>query len=289
MNEIKEQLAEMNCPVTDESFVSYIRTSLSLTPTYQTLLTALNATAHESGKKLTSTNLIWHLTEEANSLTLEDSINKSNAAMMAATKSKDGKGRNKPKGKEKTCCLNPNCDKPGHTIDQCYTKGGGKEKEALEWFKRLAAKKTASASAHIAEDGKDDDENYAMLIYSMPKDPTALIVTSDFKAEAHATSADHGIILDSGTSQHFSPEHLKFLNYREISPEPIRAMDGHTFSALGQGNLKVELPNEDQKPTPITLKNVYYSPHLAFTLISVSCINKAGFSLFIKGGGLHHP
>ena len=173
----------MNCPVTDESFVSYICTSLSLTPTYRTLLTTLNATAHESRKKLTSANLIWHLTKEANSLALEDSINKSNTVMMAAMKSKDGKGKNKPKGKEKTCCSNPNCDKPGNTIDQCYTKGGGKEKEAPEWFKKLAAKKTASASAHIAEDGKDDDEDYAMLSYSMPEDPMALIITSDFKAD----------------------------------------------------------------------------------------------------------
>src|ERR1700733_12538344 len=111
MNEIKERLVEMNCPVTDESFVSYIRPSLSLPPIYRTLLTALNTTAHESRKKLISANLIWHLTEEANSLTLEDSINKSNTAMMAATKSKDGKGRNKLKEKEKTCCSNPNCDK----------------------------------------------------------------------------------------------------------------------------------------------------------------------------------
>ena len=46
----------------------------------------------------------------------------------------------------------------------------------------------------------------------------------------------------------------------------------------------MELPNGDQKPTPITLKNAYYSPHMAFTLMSVSCIDRAGFSLFIKGG-----
>ena len=62
LTEIREQLAEMNCPVTDESFVSYIRTSLSLIPTYQTLLITLSATAHKSGKKLTSSNLIWYLT-----------------------------------------------------------------------------------------------------------------------------------------------------------------------------------------------------------------------------------
>ncbi|KAF8231004.1 hypothetical protein L208DRAFT_1279179 [Tricholoma matsutake] len=27
------------------------------------------------------------------------------------------------------------------------------------------------------------------------------------------------------------------------------------------------------------LKNVYYSPHMAFTLMSISCVNQAGFSL----------
>ena len=39
-------------------------------------------------------NVIWHLTEEATSVEIEDSINKSNAAMMAATsKPKEGKGK----------------------------------------------------------------------------------------------------------------------------------------------------------------------------------------------------
>jgi hypothetical protein len=57
-----------------------------------------------------------------------------------------------------------------------------------------------------------------------------------------------------------------------------------TFSALGKGDLKVELPNGDQKPTLIMLKNIYYSPHMVFTLMLVSCVDQAGFSLFIKGG-----
>jgi len=114
--------------------------------------------------------------------------------MMAATKSKDGKGKSKFKGKGKACCSNPNCNKVGHTINQCYTKGGRKEKEVLEWFKKLAAREGASASAHVTEQGQDDGENYAMLTYTIPEGLTTLVVTSDFKAEAHAISADHGII-----------------------------------------------------------------------------------------------
>ena len=36
MTELKEQLAEMNTPVSDESFGSYLCTSLSLAPSFQT-------------------------------------------------------------------------------------------------------------------------------------------------------------------------------------------------------------------------------------------------------------
>ena len=222
MMEIKEHLAEMKCPVSDESFVSYICTSLSLVPNYQTLLTTLSAASHESGKKLTSSNLIWHLNEEANSIVLEDSINKSNATMMAATtKSRGGKGKDKS-NKEKRHCTNPNCRKDGHTKDQCFAKGGGKEKEAPEWFKKMSERKVPSSSANAAEKTESDDsENHTMFTYDLPNNPTALLVTSNFTAEAHAISHSSGIILNSGASRHFTPEHSKLLNYREIEPEPI--------------------------------------------------------------------
>jgi hypothetical protein len=75
------------------------------------------------------------------------------------------------------------------------------------------------------------------------------------------------------------------MNYEKlVNPEPIKAADGRTFSAVGKGDIQVELPNGDQKPTLIMLKNMYYSPHMAFTLMSVSCVDRAGFSLFIKSG-----
>lgn len=128
--------------------------------------------------------------------------------------------------------------------------------------------------------------NYSMLTYSLPDDPTALIVTSNFKAEAEAFTISNSsrIILNSGASRHFSPDRSKLLNFREIDPEPIWAADGCTFSTLGKGDLKVELSNGNHKLTSIMPRNVYYSPHMAFTLMSVSCVDKAGFSLSIKGG-----
>ena len=123
-----------------------------------------------------------------------------------------------------------------------------------------------------------------MLIYNNPENPSTLECTSDFQHEAFVAAQSNGTILDCGASSHFSPEKSKFLNYQEINPEPVKAADGRTFKATGKGDLKINLPNGDQKPTPVTLKNVYYSPNLAFTLISVGTLDRLGYTLYIKAG-----
>jgi len=65
MSEIRDHLAEIGAPITDASFNSYIQTSLSLTPRYQPLFTALNTTSRETCQSITSASLIWHLNEES--------------------------------------------------------------------------------------------------------------------------------------------------------------------------------------------------------------------------------
>ena len=215
--------------------------------------------------------------------------------MIAATaKAREGKGKGKAKGskdgeKSDKKCSNPNCKRKGHTIEQCWEKGGHKEAEAPEWWKekrkQSAKGKSANAAVEKSDDNNNDSDNYAMMLtYSLPDDPSILQCTSDFKHEAHAASKSNGIILDCGASSHFSPDKSKFLNYQEIKAEPIQAADGHTFSAIGKGDMKIELPNGNQKPTPITLKNVYYSPRLAFTLMSVGRMDQNGYELLIKDG-----
>ena len=83
-----------------------------------------------------------------------------------------------------------------------------------------------------------------MLAITIPDDVTALTCTSDFRSEALTTSNHSGIIIDSGTSRHFSPDRSKFLNYKEFSNhKPIRAADRRTFHALGKGDIQITLPN----------------------------------------------
>ena len=285
MTELRERLAEMNAPISDESFISYLRTSLSLAPSFRNLFTTLSTTSRQTGKKLTTADIIWHLTEEATSVEIEDSINKSNAAMMVtSTKPKE------EKGKSDIVCANKNCGRTGHTNDQCWEKGGGREGQAPDWWKKGSKGKRGRVNVAEADTPKDDSEsvepeNYAMFSATISNDDTALICTSDFHSEAHAASSQTGIIIDSGASRHFSLDLSKFLNYIEFaSQEPIQAADGRTFHALGKGDLQISLPNGNQKSTFVTLKEVYYSPIMAFTLTSVSCIDRAGFFLMIGGG-----
>ena len=113
--------------------------------------------------------------------------------MMATTskpKGEKGKDRNKSSksSKDDVICTNtPNCGRKGHTKDQCWEKGGGKEGQAPDWWKK---KKGNKPSANVAENKspeKEDPKNYAMAAFNLPNDPEALVCTSDFHSEAHVT------------------------------------------------------------------------------------------------------
>ena len=153
MTELRERLAEMNALISDESFISYLWTSLSLAPSFQNLFfTSLSTTVRQTGKKLTPGDVIWHLTEEATSVKIEDSINKSNAMMMALRSKSGGKDKGKKEKSSKSniiCSNTVNCGWKGHTGDQCWEKGGGKEGQAPNLWKKKKGKK---ASANVAEE-----------------------------------------------------------------------------------------------------------------------------------------
>ena len=121
MNTLRERLSEIGSPISDVQFNAYIRTSLFLTTRYQP---TLSTTARQTKTALSSDDLIWHLVEEANTIKLEANINKAHAALAIA----HGKA-NKLKG---------------HTHDNCFAKGGGKEHEAPDWWKQKQEAKSKS-------------------------------------------------------------------------------------------------------------------------------------------------
>ena len=59
--------------------------------------------------------------------------------------------------------------------------------------------------------------------------------------------------------------------------------DGRTIKVIGMGDIHVELPNRSNK-TKTIFKNVIHTPEMAFTLISISHLNKAGYSVIFSKG-----
>jgi hypothetical protein len=61
--------------------------------------------------------------------------------------------------------------------------------------------------------------------------------------------------------------------------------NGRTIEATGKGTYEVEFPmGNNEKPTKIQLNDCYYSPDLAYTLISVSQMDRKGCKLEIESG-----
>ncbi|OAX40834.1 hypothetical protein K503DRAFT_658972, partial [Rhizopogon vinicolor AM-OR11-026] len=56
----------------------------------------------------------------------------------------------------------------------------------------------------------------------------------------------------------------------------VHTADGSTISAIGQGDVKIDLPLRDRY-TSVTLKDALYTPNMAFTLISTNRIASSGF------------
>ncbi len=173
-----------------------------------------------------SSELIWHLTEEATSTAVEDNINKSNTAMAAQQQC--GKGKSKggqSKSKDERHCMN--CSKDGHTKEQCWAKGGRKEGQGpRNWWEKSKKKdeKNGTSNANTVHKHEEMTENMVFTTISPSYEDdkgSALTITSDFHSEAHATFLPGGVIIDSGATAHFSPNKSRFVNYREITPEPI--------------------------------------------------------------------
>jgi hypothetical protein len=88
-------------------------------------------------------------------------------------------------------------------------------------------------------------------------------------------------IIDSGATSHFCPDRSKFTSYTSITPQDIHTADGSAISAIGRGNVKIDLPLGNKRTT-VTLKDALYAPKMAFTLIATNRIAAAGLAVHFE-------
>ena len=276
MMQHRDKLIKMGTTLSDTRFNIIIMSSLldSYRPILQTI-TAAERASNLSGSKsqrMSPDDLIAFIIEEAQHRVINDERAKTAESALAARTKKTGK----PKGKGKAKVLSSqsddkceNCGQTGHKKPDCWSKGGDKEGQGPR------QKKKKGKQAETAVVAVKDDEN----------DLFAFTCTSDHAAIAESLDLPKsklGTCVDSGASRDYCPDRSKFTNYKTVERK-ITTADGRSMKAVGMGDLHIELPNGSRK-TKTIFKNAIHAPEMAFTLISISRLDKAGYSItFYKG------
>ena len=107
--------------------------------------------------------------------------------------------------------------------------------------------------------------------------------TKEFTFLVGQTNSLGGIhwIIDSGASQHLSRNRAEFLTYKAIStPQSITIADGTTIRADGYGDIEIAT-----KIGVIRLTDVWHVPNIRASLISVTRMVDAGYSIEFANAG----
>src|ERR1700678_3724114 len=260
----QDNLIKIGSTMSETRFNIIIMSSLpeSYRPTLQTI-TASERMSKLSGDKssvMKSDDLISFIIEEAQHRVINDERTKTAESALAARLKKAGKSEKDEDDHDVTC---DNCKKPGHTKEQCYLKGGGSEGQGPRQKRKAKKSETATVATN-------DDE----------RDLFAFTCSSDYAAVAERfemLKSRLGTCMDSGASMDYCPDRARFTNYKSIQRK-IMTADGRTLMAIGSGDLHIELPNGSGK-TKVVFKNAIHAPEMAFTLISISLLDQAGYTV----------
>jgi GAG-pre-integrase domain len=186
------------------------------------------------------------------------------SALAAHMKKTSKLKENKPQP-DVTC---KNCDRPGRSKSDCWSKGGGKEGQGPRQKKKGKTNKTINVVT--------DDENSELFTFTCMSDCIAVANFLD------VLKSRLGMCISSGASWHYCPDRTKFTDYKQVKCKIMMA-DGRMLTTVGIRDLHIKLPNGSGKMKTI-LKNAIHAPEMAFTLIFISRLDKAGFSITFNKG-----
>ena len=175
------------------------------------------------------------------------------------------------KPKKKQICTNPKCRfHHNHEFKDCKSIGGPMHSQNPS--KAGSQKPNGNCNAkqimhtNMANETSEEVEMDAGA-FNVITSFNITDITADSKIRDPSKHVD---MYDSGATCHMSPYIDEFINFSFIEPKPISTADNCTFKAVGKGMMKITIPNRSYNPTSICLKDVHYTPTIAFTLVSLS-------------------
>src|ERR1700678_3113465 len=260
----RDNLIKIGSTMSETLFNIIIMSSLpeSYHPTLQTITASERMSKLSGGQSsvMKSDDLISFIIGEAQHRVINDERTKTAELALAARLNKARKSEKDEDEPDVTC---DNGKKPGDTKEQCYSKGGGSEGQGPR--QKRKAKKSEMATV-----ATNDDEGDLFVFTCL----------SDYAAVAERLEMPKsrlGTCIDSGASMDYCPDPARFTNYKSIQ-QKIMTADGRTLMAIGSGDLHIELPNGSGK-MKVVFKNAIHAPEMAFTLISISRLDQAGYTV----------
>lgn len=241
MTELFDALTVAGETVSEEDRVVYLLASLP--DSYNVLVTALEAN-EEIPKLEVVIERILHQERKARE---KCKAEPSNETAMAS--------RRVPKRKSKPKCYH--CGKMGHIERYCWAKKEGQSTGGK--------KEGQKATVSVTEQNSDSDDS-------------ALVNTTNQALPVSKTDKNNEVwIIDSGATSHMCCDKKSFAALYQIK-DPIEVMvgDGRALTAVGKGDvvLDVVLPNSESKSC--TLHDVLYVPELSYNLVSVAKVSQKG-------------
>ena len=250
----RQNLAAVGSRLGDPEFAAVIISSLP--ESFHNRVQSMLDISSFSGQPIPIELLIAKLNEEYD----RRSINQANESALAAAAS----AHNSTRSGNRSGIECYNCHGRGHIARNCRRKGGGKEGQ---W----PTKPKDNEAANAAKTNVDAEKGFIALGNSV----TCAL------AAAPGTYVD---VFDSGASVHISPYRERFTSFRELEPaRPITAANGETFMAIGEGEVELRVPN-GKSTQLLKLRNVLYSPSVAFALVSIKKADEGGYTTIFEHG-----
>jgi Zinc knuckle len=116
--------------------------------------------------------------------------------------------------------------------------------------------------------GADGSECSSFVSVDLDSERATEEITAHVVAGNDPANSPCAEVYDSGSTRHLSLFREDLENFTKISPKTFRAANKQSFSAVGMGELTVDIPN-GANSSQLRLTEVLYSPEVGYTLVSV--------------------
>jgi gag-polypeptide of LTR copia-type len=266
---MREELALAGGSITDDEFVPILVDSLP--SSYKAVICPSYNIARSVGIPVSANGIVSVVEREYSRRRIASGTLPTQTNVLSTQTAGTADEERKEKKKDKRRCVNPKCRRFGHKIEDCWREGGGKEGQGP----RQQGRNRGEGPDNYANTAVQDDASSFAYAITPAVDGYALSAKGNRQFE----------IFDSGASQHISPYRKSFTNFEKTEVKQICAADNHVFEAVGKGEMTIEVPNSGGT-SKITLRNVLYAPSIGYTLVSLSQLDKEGYSTLIQDGTL---